>query len=245
MVLGLVLGKPIGILGGSWLLTRFTRAELDEEFGWRDLAGVGIVGGVGFTVSLLVSDLSFTGAAAEQAKTAVLLASLIAGAGRGAFSGAATASTRTREDSVRRGRQNRRETTSHGTPRAPSTEEPTIGKLVVDASRDVSSLIQSEIALAKSELKVSVKAGGISIGLFAGAAFLGLLAIIMLSVAFAYFIAFTGLDLAWCFLIVFVVYVLIAALLGFVGVQKIKQVKAPERAIAQAKQIPSAFKRGS
>jgi hypothetical protein len=124
-----------------------------------------------------------------------------------------------------------------------TVEEPTIGKLVVDASRDVSSLIQSEIALAKSELKVSVKAGGISIALFAGAAFLGLLAIIMLSVAFAYFLHMTGLDLAWCFLIVFAVYVLVAGLLAFVGIRKVKQVKAPERAIEQGKQIPSAFKR--
>ena len=124
-----------------------------------------------------------------------------------------------------------------------TVEEPTIGKLVVDASRDVSSLIQSEIALAKSELKVSVKAGGISIALFAGAAFLGLLAIIMLSVDFAYFLHMTGLDLAWCFLIVFAVYVLVAGLLAFVGIRKVKQVKAPERAIEQGKQIPSAFKR--
>ena len=124
------------------------------------------------------------------------------------------------------------------------TEEPTIGKLVVDASRDVSSLIQSEIALAKSELKVSVKAGGISIALFAVAGFLGLLAIIMLSVAFAYFVHMTGLDLAWCFLIVFFVYLLIAGLLGFIGVKKIKQVKAPERSIAQAKQTKNLLKRG-
>ena len=42
VVLGLVLGKPIGILGGSWLLTRFTRAELGDELGWRDLAGVAV-----------------------------------------------------------------------------------------------------------------------------------------------------------------------------------------------------------
>ena len=124
------------------------------------------------------------------------------------------------------------------------TEEPTIGKLVVDASRDVSSLIQSEIALAKSELKVSVKAGGISIGLFAAAGFISLLAIIMLSVAFAYFIHMTGLDLAWCFLIVFAAYLLVAGLLGFIGVRKIKQVKAPERSIEQAKQNTALFKRG-
>ncbi len=79
VVLGLVLGKPIGILGGSWLLTRFTRAELNDGLLWRDLFGVGIVAGVGFTVSLLVSELAFTGVDREQAKTAVLLASLIAG----------------------------------------------------------------------------------------------------------------------------------------------------------------------
>ena len=121
-------------------------------------------------------------------------------------------------------------------------EEPTIGKLVVDASRDVSTLLRSEIALAKSELKVSVKAGGIGLALFGVAAFLGLLAIIMLSVAFAYFLHFTGLDLAWCFLIVFAVYVLIAGLLAFIGIKQVKQVKAPERAIEQGKQIPNALK---
>ena len=122
------------------------------------------------------------------------------------------------------------------------TEEPTIGKLVVDASRDVSGLIQKEIALAKSELKVSVRAGGISIGLFAAAAFLALLAIIMLSVAIAHFISFTGLDLAWGFLIVFFLYVLLAGLLAFVGLKKIKKVRPPEKAIGQAKAIPAAFK---
>ncbi len=124
------------------------------------------------------------------------------------------------------------------------TEEPTIGKLVVDASRDVSTLIQSEIALAKSELKLSVRAGGISIAMFAAAGFLGLLAVIMLSVAFAYFVAMTGLDLAWCFLIVFGAYLLLAGLLAMVGVRKIKQVKAPERAIEQAKENKNLLKRG-
>ena len=79
IALALVLGKPIGVLGGAWLVTRFTRAELNEGLLWRDLFGVGIVAGVGFTVSLLVSELAFSGTEREQAKTAVLLASLIAG----------------------------------------------------------------------------------------------------------------------------------------------------------------------
>jgi protein-S-isoprenylcysteine O-methyltransferase Ste14 len=122
--------------------------------------------------------------------------------------------------------------------------DPTLGKLVMDAQRDISSLISKEIQLAKSEIKVSVKHGGVGIGLFAGAAFLALLAIIMLSVAFAYFLHWNGdgLDLQWAFTVVFVVYVLVAALLGYIGLRQVKQVKAPERAIEQGKQIPEALK---
>ncbi|MGF9753843.1 phage holin family protein [Microvirga sp. 0TCS3.31] len=122
--------------------------------------------------------------------------------------------------------------------------DPTLGKLVMDAQRDISSLVSKEIQLAKSELKVSVKHGGVGIGLFGGAAFIALLAIIMLSVAFAYFLNWNGdgLDLHWAFLVVFVVYVLIAALLGFIGLRQVKKVKAPERAIEQGRQIPQALK---
>ena len=85
------------------------------------------------------------------------------------------------------------------------TDEPTIGKLVTDAQRDLRTLISKEIELAKSELKVSVNAGGMGIALFAAAAFVGVLAIIMLSVAIAYLIHWNGdgLDLHWAFLIVF------------------------------------------
>lgn len=120
--------------------------------------------------------------------------------------------------------------------------DPTLGKLVMDAQRDISTLISKEIQLAKSELKISVKHGGVGIGLFAGAAFLGLLAIIMLSVSIAYFIHWAGLGLHWAFLIVFGLYVLVAALLAFIGIRQVKQVKAPERAIEQGKQIPQALK---
>lgn len=125
-----------------------------------------------------------------------------------------------------------------------ATEEPTIGKLVADASRDVSALLRSEIALAKTELRVSVRAGGLGLGLFAAAGFLALLAVIMLSVAIAYFLHMTGLDLAWCFLIVFAVYLLVAGALGFVGFRKVRQVRPPERAIEQAKESTALLKRG-
>ena len=74
---GLVIGKPLGILGGSYLVTRFTHAELNEDLAWRDLVGVAVLAGIGFTVSLLVSDLTFDGESLVAAKTAVLAASVV------------------------------------------------------------------------------------------------------------------------------------------------------------------------
>jgi hypothetical protein len=128
-------------------------------------------------------------------------------------------------------------------PDVPTPEDPTIGKLVADASRDISSLLRNEIALAKSELKVSVKNGGTGLGLFGAAGFLAVMALIMLSVAFAYLLSMTGLHLAWCFLIVFGAYLLLAGLLAFVGVRKVKKVRAPERAIHQAQETTTILKR--
>jgi hypothetical protein len=128
--------------------------------------------------------------------------------------------------------------------RVPATDDPTIGKLVGDVSNDVSSLIRSEIELAKTELKFSAKAGGVGIGLFAAAAFLLVLAVIMLSVAIAYFINFTGLDLAWCFLIVFGFYALVAAVLGLIGYRSVRKVRGPEASIEQLKETKAVLKRG-
>jgi hypothetical protein len=125
----------------------------------------------------------------------------------------------------------------------PVQDEPTIGRLVSDASRDISSLLQKEIQLAKSEIKVSVRNGGLGAGLFLGAAFFAVMALIMLSVAIAYFIHWngSGLDLHWAFLIVFGFYLLVAALLGYVGYRKVRKVGPPEKAIAEGKQIKRAL----
>jgi H+/Cl- antiporter ClcA len=124
--------------------------------------------------------------------------------------------------------------------------DPTIGRLVSDASRDVSHLLRNEIRLAKSEIQVSVKTGGVGIGLLAAAAFFAVMALIMLSVAIAYLINWNGegLSLHWAFLIVFGFYLLVAALLGLVGVRKVKKVRAPEKAIAQASEAKQILRRG-
>ncbi len=118
----------------------------------------------------------------------------------------------------------------------PLQEEPTIGRLIKDAQTDFSTLMRKEIQLAKAELKVSVRAGGLGAALFAAAGFLLLLGVIMLSVAIAYFLHMTGLDLAWCFSIVFLLYALVAGALAFVGIRKLRAVRPPERAIHQAQE---------
>ncbi|SMX70736.1 Na+/H+ antiporter NhaA [Brevibacterium antiquum] len=76
----LIVGKPLGILTSTWLVTRFTSAGLDQSLKWPDLAGVGLLAGIGFTVSLLVAELSFTPGSPEHdhAKVAILSASVIA-----------------------------------------------------------------------------------------------------------------------------------------------------------------------
>ncbi|MGH3448977.1 MAG: phage holin family protein [Nocardioidaceae bacterium] len=122
-------------------------------------------------------------------------------------------------------------------------EEPTIGRLVADTTAGFSSLLHSEIELAKTELRVSVKAGGIGAALFAVAGFLLVLGIIMLSFAFAHFLEWLYFGPAISFVIVFGVYALIAVVMALVGLKLVKKVKAPEQAIAEAKSTKQVLKR--
>ncbi|MFI9269639.1 Na+/H+ antiporter NhaA [Kitasatospora sp. NPDC052896] len=79
IVLGLLVGKSIGVFGGARLAARFTRAELNPQLTWADLFAVATLAGIGFTVSLLISELAFEGdhALADRAKAAVLLGSVL------------------------------------------------------------------------------------------------------------------------------------------------------------------------
>ena len=80
IVVALVLGKPIGILLTTWVLSTVARVRLDPALRWIDLAGVGLLAGIGFTVSLLVAELSFApeDPAHDHAKVAIFVASLLA-----------------------------------------------------------------------------------------------------------------------------------------------------------------------
>ena len=78
---GLVLGKPVGILGFTWLTVKMGWAELPEELTMKHILGVGLLGGIGFTMSIFVADLGFAGLPEDllMAKTGILMASAIAG----------------------------------------------------------------------------------------------------------------------------------------------------------------------
>ncbi|MFE4055973.1 Na+/H+ antiporter NhaA [Streptomyces sp. NPDC059096] len=76
---GLLAGKVLGILGATWLTARFTSAHLNPKITWADIAGIGVLGAIGFTVSLLIAELSYTtDAHLTDAKGAILLASAAA-----------------------------------------------------------------------------------------------------------------------------------------------------------------------
>ena len=76
IVVALVVGKPLGIFGVAWLTARYTRAELSSDIRWADVFGIGMLAGIGFTVSLLIAKLGLVGADLEAAKLAILMGSL-------------------------------------------------------------------------------------------------------------------------------------------------------------------------
>jgi Na+/H+ antiporter NhaA len=86
IVFGYVLGKPIGVLAGAWLATRRWVTGLRPSLSWPVIAGGGAVGGVGFTVSVLISSKAFEGRQLEEATLGVLVAALLAsGVATGVF----------------------------------------------------------------------------------------------------------------------------------------------------------------
>lgn len=76
IILGLVIGKPIGVVGVAWLMARFTKASLNSNLSWWDVATIGALSGVGFTVSLLINELAFK--ESDQMSSMGTLAVLIA-----------------------------------------------------------------------------------------------------------------------------------------------------------------------
>ncbi|HEY1616153.1 MAG TPA: Na+/H+ antiporter NhaA, partial [Streptosporangiaceae bacterium] len=76
IVLGYVIGKPVGTVGVAWLVTWISRGRLRPPIGWAAVTGAGTIAGIGFTVSLLIATLAFKGLHLQEAKVGILAAAL-------------------------------------------------------------------------------------------------------------------------------------------------------------------------
>jgi hypothetical protein len=115
------------------------------------------------------------------------------------------------------------------------TTEASLGELVANATRDLSSLVHQEIELAKVEIKRDVAAAGKGAGMFGGAGFLGLFALVFLSISAAYGLHWLGVPLGCGFFAVGAVYLIVAGVLVLTGKKSLKKVGPPEKTIETLK----------
>ena len=121
--------------------------------------------------------------------------------------------------------------------------ERTLGQLVADATHDLSSIIRSEIALAKAEIGADAKKAGVGAGLFAAAGLFAFLALILLLIAAAYGLVAAGLDPWLAFLIVAGTLLVLGAIMALVGRSRVGKIKGkPERAIKSAQDTIAAIR---
>ena len=113
-------------------------------------------------------------------------------------------------------------------------DSPTVSDIIQGISDDVKQLVQEEIELAKAELIPSAKKAGIGAGLFGGAGYFGINGLTFLYLAAALGLWALGVSPWLSFLIVAITLLLIAGILGLIGMNNVKQVKGPDRTIAQA-----------
>ena len=124
-----------------------------------------------------------------------------------------------------------------------STDEPTIGALVQSAMADVSTLIRSEIELAKTEISRSAKKAGVSVALFAVAGVLLAFAGIYFFVTVAEFLTWLGLERWISYLIVTVALAIVAGLAGLIGRRMLKKLDKPERTLESLRELPDVMHR--
>jgi hypothetical protein len=122
------------------------------------------------------------------------------------------------------------------------TTERTLGQLVAEASRDLTTIVRSEVALAKAELRSDVAAGVAGAARVVAAGVLAFLALILLLIAAAFGLVAAGLDAWLAFLIVAAVLLLLTAVLALVGKSRLSRVGPPERTARTAKETVASLK---
>ena len=139
---------------------------------------------------------------------------------------------------------------AHSAPSSPSgtrtssrPEEPSVGALVQSAMADVSSLIRSEVELAKAEVGKSAKKAGIGAGAFGAAGVLLGVSTVFLFITIAEFLTWLGLQRWISYLIVWAFFVLLAAIAALVGRGQLKKVEKPERTLETLRDLPEVIHR--
>jgi len=128
-----------------------------------------------------------------------------------------------------------------GRPAGPA--EPSVGTLAKSAMADMSTLIRSEIELAKTEVTTSAKRGGIGAAAFAAAGVMLVFAAIFFFIALAEFLTWLGLARWVSYLIVFGLLVLLAGLVAFIGYRQLKKIKKPEKTLETLSDLPDVMRR--
>jgi hypothetical protein len=130
--------------------------------------------------------------------------------------------------------------------RTPSEEKAattSLGDLLGNVTKDVSTLMRQEIALAKAEISDSAKKAGKGAGLLGGAGYAGIMAVFFLSVALMYALSYWFDNLAWAAVVVAVIWAVIGLVMYLQGRKQLKTVQGAPRTAETVKKIPEAMKR--
>jgi hypothetical protein len=130
--------------------------------------------------------------------------------------------------------------------RTPSEEKAattSLGDLLGNVTKDVSTLMRQEIALAKAEISDSAKKAGKGAGLLGGAGYAGIMAVFFLSVALMYALGYWFDNLAWAAVVVAVIWAVIGLVMYLQGRKQLKTVQGAPRTADSVKKIPEAMKR--
>ncbi|WP_308798735.1 phage holin family protein [Agromyces silvae] len=128
------------------------------------------------------------------------------------------------------------------TPSERQAERESLGQLLQEVSRDLSTLFRQEVELAKAELKETAKKAGKGAGLFGGAGVAGLLALVFVSIAAWWALGYL-IGNAWSALVVAAIWGIVAAVLAMTGKKEIEEIEGAPQTVETVKEIPETLKR--
>jgi len=121
-------------------------------------------------------------------------------------------------------------------------ERESLGALLAEVTKDISTLFRQEVELAKAELTASAKKAGKGAGMFGGAGVAGFMALLFLSIALWWGLGLLLDSNVWSAIIVAVIYGIVAAVLALRGKKEIEEIQGVPKTVETLKEVPEAFK---